>query len=91
MKEASGELSMTAITVVAIAAIASVFSIIVLPRIKAALKTQTQCMSKFNCDSCNNGTASCNVLDDDGKVLQNKVSCPCDSDGSTGTNTGTGK
>ena len=50
MKEASGELSMTAITVVAIAAIAVVFTTLIWPGIKANINRSTNCSQAFNCD-----------------------------------------
>jgi len=50
MKEASGELSMTAITVVAIAAIAVVFTTLIWPGIKANITRSTNCSQAFNCD-----------------------------------------
>lgn len=84
MKEASGELSMTAITVVAIAAIASIFSVIVLPRIRGALTTQTKCMNKYNCSTCENGQATCSVIDENGDP-ETGVVCPCDEDTSKDT------
>lgn len=79
MKEASGELSMTAITVVAIAAIAGVFTTLIYPKIKQNIITQTKCSSKFNCGECNGGVASCSVIGDDGTSVE-PISCPCDVD-----------
>ena len=51
MKEASGELSMTAITVVAIGAIVVLFSTLVLPNLKAGISSNANCSQKFDCDS----------------------------------------
>lgn len=76
MKEASGELSMTAITVVAIAAIAGVFTTLIYPQIKKNIEIQTKCASKYNCKECSNGVATCTVLDKDGKP-DNDFQCPC--------------
>ncbi len=79
MKEASGELSMTAITVVAIAAIAGVFTTLIYPRIKANIIAQTKCANKFNCTgSCENGkgTQACEVYSEDGETIET-VQCPC--------------
>ena len=77
MKEASGELSMTAITVVAIAAIGGVFTTLVYPRIKANIVNQTKCVNKYNCEgSCDKGgTQTCYVLNDEGNP--ETVQCPC--------------
>lgn len=77
MKEASGELSMTAITVVAIAAIAGVFTTLIYPKIKANILSQTKCSAKFNCQECNGGTQSCSVMSDDGTNVE-PITCPCD-------------
>ena len=64
MKEASGELSMTAITVVAIAAIGGVFTAIVWPQIKVNILNQTNCANKFNCEcSGNESTCNCKYYD----------------------------
>lgn len=76
MKEASGELSMTAITVVAIAAIAGVFTTLVYPRIKASIVNQTKCATKYNCNECTNGEQTCKVTTDDGG--SEDAVCPCD-------------
>lgn len=40
MKEASGELNMTVITIIAIAAIATFFSTIIWPRVKESINNQ---------------------------------------------------
>lgn len=80
MKEASGELSMTAITVVAIAAIAGVFTTLIYPRIKNNIVAQTKCANKFNCTgSCGEdgkGIQTCQVFKDDQKTLE-EIQCPC--------------
>ena len=49
MKEASGELSMTAIAVVAIAAIGVVFTTMVWPAIQNGIRRQTYCSAAFGC------------------------------------------
>ena len=77
MKEASGELSMTAITVVAIAAIAGVFTVVIYPRIKANIVAQTKCSTKFNCSACNDGTQSCQTMTEDGDGTED-ITCPCE-------------
>ena len=76
MKEASGELSMTAITVVAIAAIAGVFTTLIYPQIKKNIEIQAKCTSKFNCGTCSGGMATCTILTDDGTANTN-FQCPC--------------
>lgn len=77
MKEASGELSMTAITVVAIAAISGIFGVLIVPRIKTSLDRQSKCMNKYSCTDCANGSQKCTVLDDNGDPETDFV-CPCD-------------
>ncbi len=76
MKEASGELSMTAITVVAIAAIAGVFTTLVYPRIKASILLQTKCSTKYNCGTCADGKQTCQVTAEDGS--SEAAECPCE-------------
>lgn len=45
MKEATGELSTTAIAVVAIAAVAAIFTLFILPGLKTSLRLSTACTS----------------------------------------------
>ena len=59
MKEASGELSMTAITVVAIAAIAGLFSVFLLPGLKGTIMKKTHCSQAYNCDQDGNNCTYC--------------------------------
>ena len=69
MKEASGELSMTAIAVVAIGAISVLFITFIFPNIKNNLEHQQLCTSAFGC-SCGannaNQTCSCYAYTKDG-------------------------
>ena len=57
MKEASGELSMTAVAVVAIAAIGVVFTTLIWPAIKKNITNSTYCTQALHCtrsgDTCN--------------------------------------
>ena len=75
MKDATGELSMTAIAVVAIAAIAGIFTLFILPRLRSNLSNQVKCQSAFGCVDNGDGTATCSVYDDDGNVEQGVI-CP---------------
>lgn len=87
MKEASGELSMTAITVVAIAAIGGVFTALVWPQIKVNILNQTKCANKFNCECAGNeSTCKCKYYDANGEMKG--VVCPVEKDTSTNTNNG---
>lgn len=78
MKEASGELSMTAITVVAIAAIGGVFTAIIYPRLKVNIINQANCSNKFNCTNCTGNTCQCKYYDDKGDIKS--IECPYDGD-----------
>lgn len=77
MKEASGELSMTAIAIVAIAALGVIFTTLVWPSIKNGLKHNTYCSQAFGCAPCANGakTSACNYVADDGTTQT--IQCPC--------------
>jgi hypothetical protein len=55
MKDATGELSMTAIAVVAIAAIAMVFSQLIWPSIRDNITRSAKCSQAYQCD-CNDGS-----------------------------------
>ena len=46
MKEASGELNMTVITIIAIAAIAAFFTLVIWPNIKGSINTQWSNINK---------------------------------------------
>lgn len=54
MKEASGELSMTAVAVVAIAAIGVVFTTLIWPSIKNTILSSTHCAQAFDCSGSGN-------------------------------------
>ena len=72
MKEASGELSMTAITVVAIAAIAGLFSVFLLPGLKGTIMKKTHCSQAFDCDSSGN---NCTYCEDESCTNKGTVDC----------------
>ena len=74
MKDATGELSMTAIAVVAIAAIGLVFSQLVWPAIKKNITRSAHCSEAFKCDACTGGLCDCFYLDESDK--SQKVQCP---------------
>ena len=58
MKEASGELSMTAIAVVAIAAVGVLFTTIIWPNIQGSLLASQRCSSAFDCQNASGGECS---------------------------------
>lgn len=63
MKEATGELNMTVITVVAIAAVGAFFYAVIWPVIKNNINRNTYCSAAYSCDSNNK---NCKYLDKDG-------------------------
>lgn len=77
MKEASGELSMTAIAVVAIAAIGVVFTTLVWPSIKANILRSTHCSQTISCDCSNssNGMCTCTYCEDEACTKTGTVQC----------------
>ena len=75
MKEASGELNMTAITIVAIAAIAGFFYAFVWPSLKMSITKNQQCASAI-CEDCIGTTKTCEYFGADG-VLVAGLKCPC--------------
>ena len=78
MKEASGELSMTAIAVVAIAAVGTVFVTFVWPSLKGAMVAKTNCQSAYNCGACTNNTKTCTgYYDENGKTKSGNLQCDC--------------
>ena len=75
MKDATGELSMTAIAVVAIAAIGLVFSQLVWPAIKKNITRSSHCSEAYKCDTnCTNNICTCHYLDENNADAT--VSCP---------------
>lgn len=66
MKDATGELSMTAVAVVAIAAISVLFSTLIWPQIKKSIMRSTYCSAAFNCGTPDeNGMAECYFCPED--------------------------
>lgn len=74
MKEATGELNMTVVTVVAIAAVAAFFYAFVWPSIKSSITNSTKCANATCPATCTKGTScQCDYLDEKGQVQ--KVTC----------------
>ena len=85
MKEATGELNMTVVTVVAIAAVGAFFYAFIWPAIRSNLLAQTYCASAVNCD-CNEGdgkTCKCYYYED-GNYEKLKGPITCDNDSNHG-------
>ena len=83
MKEATGELNMTVVTVVAIAAVGAFFYAFIWPSIKANLLAQTHCSSAVQC-KCEEGEkkCTCKYYEDDGaggqKIADQTIECDND-------------
>ena len=73
MKEATGELNMTVVTVVAIAAVAAFFYAFIWPSIKTNILNSTKCSNATNC-VCSGTTCKCNYLVETGSTQE--VTCP---------------
>jgi len=80
MKDATGELSMTAIAVIAIAAIGVVFTQLVWPAIKANITRSAKCSEAYACGKPDKDTGllTCSYLDENGNAQT--VSCPSQED-----------
>ncbi len=71
MKEATGELNMTVVTVVAIAAVAAFFYAFVWPGIQASIKASTYCSNAY----CAGGDfTNCTYTDENGET-QTGLNC----------------
>ncbi len=77
MKEATGELNMTVVTVVAIAAVAAFFYAFVWPSIKVNILNSTKCSNAFDC-VCTGKTCKCQYLDETQTATE--VTCPNNND-----------
>ena len=80
MKEATGELSSTVITVVAIAAILSLFTVVLYPQLKRLIVARTYCQGAVNCTGCTGGekTQQCYYYaDDEYTELKGPITCDC--------------
>ena len=71
MKEATGELNMTLITVVAIAAVAAIFYTVVWPIIKENISNSAKCPNAVCTGQCIGGRQTCTYQGE-------TISCPCE-------------
>ncbi len=71
MKEATGELNMTVVTVVAIAAVGAFFYAFIWPGIQATIKASTYCAAAYGCNADN---TSCKYRDENDKE-HDKLDC----------------
>lgn len=86
MKEATGELNMTVITVVAIAAVAAFFYAFVWPAIKNNITSSQYCTQSWDCTGCDGTTCTCKYCKDGGFDCEtpSEVKCPDKSGSSSG-------
>lgn len=75
MKEAAGELSMTAVAVVAIAGIGVVFTTLIWPSIKASITRSANCTQTISCN-CPTGAKTCSCIYLDENNSEKTVQCP---------------
>ncbi len=81
MKDATGELSMTAVAVVAIAAIGVVFSTLIWPQIRTSILRSTYCSQAFDCGpAAANGMQTCHYCPNADESVKcdtpAEISCP---------------
>ncbi len=72
MKEATGELNMTVVTVVAIAAVAAFFYAFIWPSIKGTITASTRCSMAVN---CNDDYTQCHYTDESGTESTETINC----------------
>jgi hypothetical protein len=92
MKEATGELNMTVVTVVAIAAVAAFFYAFVWPAIKQNIIKNTNCASAYSCN-CTADSCKCKYdkVNSDGTTSEGtEITCPNNSKTSGSSNTSGG-
>lgn len=85
MKEATGELNMTVITVVAIAAVGLLFTAFVWPNIQSNLAINTACSQVDN--NGNYKTSDTNITSGDGYVVCTNFTCTATYNNRTFTKT----
>jgi len=78
MKEATGELNMTVITVVAIAAVGAFFYAVIWPGIQKSIKRNTHCANAVCEKNCTGKTCKCTYIDDDNNAVD--IDCPNKND-----------
>ena len=78
MKEATGELNMTVVTVVAIAAVAAFFYAFVWPAIKNSINRSTKCADAVCPRDCTGTTCACYYVDEEG--AQQEITCKAQND-----------
>lgn len=82
MKEATGELNMTVVTVVAIAAVAAFFYAFVWPAIQSSIESNTRCATAQNCQ-CSGDECACQYFDSE---TNSYIDITCPNNDTTGSN-----
>lgn len=79
MKEATGELNMTVITVLAIVAVAGIFYALVWPSIKDSIQRNTRCANAMCTGTCTNGVQTCYYIPEGqaDATSGTTITCPC--------------
>lgn len=81
MKEATGELSTTMIAVVAIAAVLTIFTVVLLPYLRASLRARLHCADATCEVSCTTPTCPCHYIDENN--AEQSVTCNNPNHGAT--------
>ncbi len=84
MKEATGELNMTVVTVVAIAAVAAFFYAFVWPAIQSSIEQNTKCAAAQNCQ-CEGDECVCKYYGPDADDPEGGDTITCPNNDSTGS------
>ena len=74
MKEASGELSMTAVAVVAIAAVGVLFTTVIWPNIRNSLRRSQMCSNAVGC-TCDGATCACTYYEEENDTEGTPITC----------------
>lgn len=78
MKEATGELNMTVVTIAAIAAVIALFYFLIWPMIEGGLTANTRCANAYGCSQCVNGQRTCaGYYDNNGNTTDEEITCTC--------------
>ncbi len=75
MKEATGELNMTVITVAIVAGVLVLFTVVILPIIQKNVEHSSKCAGAYACSECANGSMTCTAQNENGN--EENVTCSC--------------
>jgi len=79
MKEATGELNMTVITIAIIAAVVALFYFLIWPMIQGGLTANARCANAYGCGTCDtNNVMTCQgYYESDGTATPGELTCSC--------------